>query len=85
MVHLLAAWILNCLYRRDGACCCIYCQEPLLPLATNISPVHLPREDVAHFIQLQQRLESQLGVTMALLEGMFVLVPSSSLQQQQQQ
>ncbi len=46
--------------------------------------MHLPRDDCIHFIQLQQWLATHLGMTVPLLDGMFVLVPSAQLQQQQQ-
>jgi hypothetical protein len=55
-------------------------QEPLLPTPTNINPVHLPRSDLLHFVALQSWVSTNLNMQLPLLNGMFVLVPSSTQQ-----
>jgi hypothetical protein len=58
-------------------------QTLLLPTPVNMNPIHISRADVLHFVGLQQRVAEYLKIKLPLLNGMFVLVPSSSLQQQQ--
>ena len=54
-------------------------QEPLLPTPTNINPLHLPRDDLLAFVRVQQWVADNLAITLPLLSGMFVLVPSAAL------
>jgi hypothetical protein len=60
-------------------------QEPLLPTPTNITPIHIPGCDLLQYVQLQQSVAALLNIKLPFLKGMFVLVPSDNLQQQQRQ
>jgi hypothetical protein len=48
-----------------------------------MNPIHISRADVLHFVKLQQRVAEYLKIKLPLLNGMYMLVPSSHLQQQQ--
>jgi hypothetical protein len=58
-------------------------QELLLPTPANLNPIHVPRSDLLQFLRVQQWVEANLHLKLPLLNGMFALVPSGSLQQQQ--
>lgn len=58
-------------------------QELLLPTPANLNPIHVPRSDLLQFLRVQQWVEVHLSTKLPLLNGMFVLVSSGDLQQQQ--
>jgi len=60
---------------------CVVLQELLLPTPTNINPIHLPGDDLLNFVGVQQWVRDTLHISLPLLDGMYVLVPSNSLQQ----
>ncbi len=69
---------------------CIYgnvclLQELLLPTPTNLNPIHVPGSDLLQFLRVQQWIQQHLGTNLPLLNGMFVLVPTAHLQQQQEE
>lgn len=55
-------------------------QECLLPTPTNINTIHAPRTELLKLISAQQWLLDHLGLSVPLLDGCFVLVPSADLQ-----
>jgi hypothetical protein len=54
---------------------------PLLLTAANVSPLHVPADDLLHFVAVQQWVQDTLNVQLPLLNGAFVLVPSPALKQ----
>lgn len=54
---------------------------PLLLTAANVSPLHVPADDLLHFVAVQQWVHNILKVQLPLLNGAFVLVPSPALEQ----
>jgi len=70
--------LLPCFPAGCGVSCV---QELLLPTPTNINPIHLPGDDLLNFVGVQQWVRDTLHISLPLLDGMYVLVPSSSLQQ----
>jgi hypothetical protein len=55
-------------------------QTLLLPTPFNISPIYVSREDLLAFVEAQQYVAAHLGISLPLLIGTFLLVPSAQLE-----
>jgi hypothetical protein len=55
-------------------------QTLLLPTPFNISPIYVSRDDLLAFVEAQQYGAAHLGISLPLLTGTFLLVPSAQLE-----
>jgi len=56
-------------------------QELLPPSPININTIHIPGDDLLHFIRVQQWVQAQLRFNLPLLKGVVVAAPAADLQQ----